>query len=99
MSKFQARGILALNFAVYMIVACVPVTVFVDLLRWLALPPNASFADIVWWGIPDPMSILIIFTLNVILIWVWAGHAKKIVNQRLMKGPRTRALEALKSKD
>jgi len=99
MSKIKAKATLVLIFMTYMVIACVPVMAFVDLLRWLALPPGSGFVDAIWTGILDPGQALIIFALNIILIVVWAKYTRKFVDNRLMKGLRERAQEALKSKD
>lgn len=100
MSKTTARLVLALHFTIYLLAVFVPVTAVLDLLRWWALPPGATFVEIVWTGIVDPLSILIITMLNCILTWTWATRVKKFTRQRILVGPRQRALEALKtSKD
>lgn len=99
MSKLTARLVLTLHFMIYMLVVCVPILTVLDLLRWWALPPGASFGDVVWNGIVDPLSILIITVLNCIITWTWATRVKKFTNRRVLVGPRKRALEALKSRD
>ena len=98
MSKIRARIILISTFMIYLLSVFVPITVFLDLLRWAALPPGATFTEVVWTGIVDPLSILIITALNCILTWLLATRMNKVI-KRLMKGPYTRALEALKSED
>lgn len=96
MSKITARLVLTLRFMIYLVAVFVPVTAVLDLLRWWALPPGASFGDVVWTGIVDPLSMLIITALNCILTLTWATRVKKFTNRRVLVGPRERALEALK---
>jgi hypothetical protein len=99
MNKINARLMLALGFLVYMAVAWVPVITVVTILRWWALPPGSGFMDAFWSRHLDPGQEILLTALSLIVIWFWAGYVKKLINQRLFKGPRTRALEALKSKD
>jgi hypothetical protein len=95
-NKTTARLVLTLGFVVYMIMAVVPVTLAIDLLRLWGLPPGADPADAFWSGHLDDGREIILTALNVIFIWFWATYVKKLVYRRLMKGPRERALEALK---
>jgi hypothetical protein len=99
MTKTTARLVLALGFVLYMIAAVVPVVTVIDLLRLWAMPPGAGFADAFLFGHIDAGREIVLTTLNLIFIWFWASYVKKLINQRFLKGPRTRALEALKSKD
>lgn len=92
MRKFTARLVLVLSFAAYMLLACVPPLAILSGLRLWA---SGGQIEIIWWGRLDDVQEMIILVLNIILVWVWAGVAKKIIN-RLTRGPRERAHQALK---